>query len=579
MSFRRKFMGALVCSTLLMAGCGGSGDGNDVNVGGPGGGNLGGGGSTGGGNTGGDNTGGDSGGSGGGDTGGQTDPNSPFDLSSSFSYLNLHVLEGFNEFSGEGAGGKFQGNGELFVAGVNPFISHYVISPVDATTLQPVTTATVDDYVATVNGLAISPSESYPLLQKIIGAPQYLRTALVFDLSDSMRTSGVDMAALVAEAKAYVLAARASTNESVANQEFVVWAFGRQIVDLSNGFQGADDDALTNAALDQVLTHYNDQDLGNETNLHRAIVQVTGRYTDVDSGYAFGTDGNNDLFDRVAADKTVLNQMVVFSNGEDSFSEMSGELMVNAIQSQAFQFASRNSDNETNTVTHYKPVFYYVTSGAVAGQASSNLSANAEEVVSLTLNGGAYNFSAGLVQNQISAIEKRINADEQYLYRFAFLPRVGGPHTEVFSSNTTGFSYSLTIDTPEEAMAETLADASGSAADVLDSLVEITGPNGEYLARRIDLVGINFVATPVASLGDVSTFAPATRWVSGPYVNSDYTWQVTAGACVCATNPDGTFTITSKSTPTVTLQLTNNTLGASSSRYSGKNVQQIVISD
>lgn len=589
MSFRRKFMGALVCSTLLMAGCGGSGDGNDVNVGGPGGGNLGGGGSTGGGNTGGGSTGGDSGGSGGGDTGGQTDPNSPFDLSSSFSYLNLQVLEGFDEFSGEGAGGKFRSSYELPVRGVDPFISHYVMSPVDSTTLLPATNATAEDYVATVNGIEISPSESYPMLQKIIGAPQYLRTALVFDVSDSMRASGVDesaMESLVNEAKAYVAAARASENESIANQEFVVWAFGRDVEDVSNGFQGPADDALTNAALDQVLAHYRQRDLGSETNLHRAIVQVTGRYSDLDKGYIFGSDGDNDLIDVATIDATFLSQMVVFSNGRDSFSEMNEQLMINAVQSQAFQFASVDAGNESNTVTLYKPVFYYVTSGVERASASQALSSNSEVVSFLTLANGEYSFATNLVQNQVAAIAKRIDLNQQYVYRFAFLPRVGGPHTEVFSTNTSGFSYSLTTTYSEETMADTLAGAVGSAAEVLDSLVEITGPNGEYLARDIDPFPINFIdprinytITNVASLADVSTFAPATRWVPGPYVNSDYSWQVLAGACVCATNPDGTFTITSKSTPTVTLQLTNNTLGASSSPFNTKNVQEIVISD
>lgn len=578
MSFRRKFMGALVCSTLLMAGCGGSGDGSNVNVGGPNGGNFGGGAPAGGGNSGGGNTGG--GGSGGGDTGGQTDPNSPFDLSSSLSYLNLQVLEGFDEFSGEGAGGKFQGNGELPVGGVNPFISHYVISPVDSTTLQPVNNATVNDYVATVNDLAIEPDESYPMLQKIIGAPQFLRTALVFDVSDSVRSAGADIAALVAEAKAYVQAARASSNESIANQEFVVWAFGRQIEDLSNGFQSAANDALTNSALDSVVTRYNAQTLGTETNLHRAIVQVTGRYTDTEKGYAFGTDGNNDLVDRVTADATLLSQMVVFSNGDDSFSEMESSVMENAIKSQAFQFSALNASNVTNTATFYKPVFYYVTGGAQPENASAKLSENAEVVTPLTLSGGAYSFSAGLIQNQIAAIAKRVDINQQYLYRFAFLPRVGGPHTEIFSTNTRGFSYSLTSEIPAESMADSVANAVGSAAQVLSSLVEIAGPNGEYLARRLDRVGQNVVPTQVASLADVSTFTPATRWVAGQYGSSDYSWRVAAGACDCSPNAEGGFTIRSKSTPTVTLELTNTALGADTTNpFRTKNVQQIIVSD
>src|SRR5690606_24828668 len=99
----------------------------------------------------------------------------------------------------------------------------YLIDPIDAATLQSVTTATSSDYTVTVDGTTIDDSESFPLLQKVVGSQASLRTALVFDLSSSL--NHIDIEALIAEAKAYVVASQAHSNSTIRSQEFVVWAF------------------------------------------------------------------------------------------------------------------------------------------------------------------------------------------------------------------------------------------------------------------------------------------------------------------------------------------------------------------
>jgi len=224
-----------------------------------------------------------------------------------------------------------------------------------------------------------------------------------------------------------------------------------------------------------------------------------------------------------------------------SFLEMSVDQMVNAIGSQGFlQYEGSAADN--NSVFTKKPIFYYVVGDDDNGVLYANLSAEVEVLNYLNLNAGAYDFDAGLVAAQIAAIESRVDLDNQYMYRFAFLPRVGD-HTVVFSSNSNGFNYSLTST---YAAADLVPFAAlGTPADVLASLVEITGPNGEFLAND------------EASLAEVQTFAAATRWVNETYTAADYSWAIVAGTATLTDNGDGTATVSDKVSATVTLRLTN----------------------
>lgn len=577
MSRRLKLLSALLCSSILMAGCS-DGAGDSVNLGGGTGGDLSGGGS---GNLGGGSGGsGGSGGAGNEGSGGEGDGQNPaLDLSSSASFLNLQVYEGFDQFSGENAGGLFQGNYDYAVGGVSPYIKQYVINPVSATDLSPITDASVNDYVTLVDDQAIGATESYPLFQKILGSQTLLRTALVFDLSDSMIAAGVDIDALVAEAKQYIVDARASSNQSIAAQQFVIWAFGREVRALTPDALGADNDSDVNDALDQIAVLYKDRSLGGASNLNRAIVQAIGRYKDDTYDFRFdgedvleGDDGNNDLVDTVRPDFSILSQVVVFSSGGDTFKGMTTDLMEQAIESQGLSVFDTSTGALNVTTFKYKPVIYYVVGGTQAGGQYDALANKSEEVGALDLNGSSYDFSSDLVSKQISAMTSRVDSSRQYMYRFAFLPRVGD-HEILFSTNTVGYSTSISTELKED----DINPNAGAPSEVLDSVVEITGPNGEYIVKLPDGGGF----TPTISFTEVSTFAPATRWIPQTYnAASDYSWAIVAGTGTGSDNPDGSYTLSSKAPGTdLRLRLTNNALGASGLPYASKNVQDIIITD
>lgn len=163
----------------------------------------------------------------------------------------------------------------------------------------------------------------------------------------------------------------------------------------------------------------------------------------------------------------------------------------------------------------------------------------AEVATSLTSVGGSYEFESGLIADQINAIERRIDLDNQYVFRYAFLPRIG-EHTSVFSSNATGYNFSLTMKFTEEYMKE---NENVVTPGELSSQVEIAGPNGEFISGN-DL-----------AFSEAQTFLPTTRWTNETYTAADYSWSISNGTGVA--NANGTFTVTSISGGSATLTLTN----------------------
>lgn len=482
------------------------------------------------------------------------------------SYLPLIVFEAYKEFSGADQDNIFQGDAWLYVVPddeeaevddnsdptvYNAYIDATVINPIDASNLQSITTAAATDYKVTVDGVDIDSSESYPLLQKMIGVESQLVTALVFDLSDSV--TGVDINALVTEAKSYVANAKAHSNPLIKNQAFVVWAFARNVEELTDGF--STDTAEINTALDAVVTRYNnrlsDGGVGTVSNLHKAIVEVIGRFegTVNNLSYNFRGDGDNDLFDTVSNSGVQLSHMVVFSSGPDTYLQFDQNTMIKAIKSQSLLKYDPTSGGSNDTmVSYYKPIFYYVVGGANPGTAYSAISDVAETATNLNLDSGAYDFDAELISNQIAAIDKRIELNNQFLFRFAIVPRIGD-HSIVFSSKSTGYNYSLASTFNGS---ESIANI-GSPDMVLPTLVEITGASGEYICNR------------TIELSEENTFAPATRWTAEVYDSGDYSWSITDGAG--STNSNGTFTVTSVMGEAARLTLTNTVLGHSTYIY------------
>lgn len=458
-----------------------------------------------------------------------------------YSFRPLAVYESFKSFSGATQDGVYQGSSSY------PSIKQFLIKPIVASTQLPTSRATVNDYIVTVDGVKIDAKESFPKLQKVIGAPIRLRTALVFDVSSSVNQA--DIEELIAEAKRYVESAQASSNEVIANQEFVVWAFGREVEELTSGFTS--NITTINNRLDRVVDRFNSGVLGPASSLHRAVLEAVGRYT---SGSISFRGGNNDLYDTTTGANIELSQMALFSAGPDTYLEFEQSLMIDAIHSQGF---SLGEDSEGETQFLYKPVFYHVVGGSVEGEAYDALSAEAESVSYLTLKSGEYSFGDKLIENQIRAIDARVDSNNQYLFRFDFLPRVGD-HEIVFKSNTNSHNSSLTTDI----LAANLVPIVnlGIAGEELSTLVEITGPNGEYLVNN------------TASFAQIKTFGFSTTWINQSFDQSDYTWQIVSGQGDGRTNSNGTFTVTEKTSSTLVLRLTNNEMAS-------KNTTTITITD
>ena len=520
MSFRNKFLTMALLPGLFLAGCSG-GSGDEFNLG----------------NGGGDFTSPPS------DTDTDTDTSPDGAASSSvFSYLPLAVHENSDSFAGEGSGGLFQG--ELY----NPLTFAYMIKPFNVNTLVTATNATASDFKVTVNDVEIDPTENFPIFQKVVGNTVQLRTALVFDLTNSM--SSADYAKLFAEAKAYVTAAKAHANPIIANQQFVVWGFGHNDPTQANVYEETvgftDVQANIELAIDslqnKVTAGIND---GAPSPLHKAVVQAVGRYQDLDADPAidFATDGNNDLYDRVTSNGIFLSQMVLFSSGPDTSFEFEQGEMIDAMRSQGFaQLDPGESSGSLQDYTN-KAIFYYVVGSTTPGNTYVPLSNEAEVTRSLSLVNGAYSFSDFLLADQQAALNSRVDLDEQYVFRYAFLPRQGD-HVVIFASRSSNYNYTLTTEFQSEDFIDNNWTTLGTPSSVLASLVEITGPNGEYLSAD------------QASLTDVSTFKPATRWTTTVYNQADdYTWVLTGGAGV--ENADGSYTVNSIVGASAVLELTN----------------------
>ncbi len=522
--------------SLMLFGCGGgsSDEGGNVLIGGntPSGGVFGGGGTSGGDEEGGDTT----------------DPatGNPSTSVSGVSYRPLVFREGYDEFSGQDVGGSLNAIYQF------PLIKTYFINPIDASTLASTDTAVVSDYVATIDGVEIDANESHPILQKVIGTDIQLLTALVFDLSASTTAAGVNVQALVDEAKAYVDAAQASSDKTIANQNYVVWAFASQIDELTTGFTS--DNATIDAALDAVVTNYNSQTLGTSSNLNRAVVEVVGRYIDDDGIYNFSADGDNDLIDATdftggSGEAVYLSQIVMFVTGPDSKSEMSTELLAQAISSQTLlRYDTEAAATSNETVGIPKPVFYYAVGGSSsAGTVYSVLQDNSEVFTALSLVAGSYSFTSNLIQNQQASVQSRFNSSGQYLYRFDLLPRAGD-HILLFSSKTAGYNYTITSEFEDGDLNPALGNAEEEINNVNTFLVEIAGPNGEYIAG--DSI----------SFSEAQTFTPMTLWTSGTYGPSDYSWSIIGGSFT--PNADGSVTVNPIIGASAILQLTNNAIVA-----------------
>ena len=425
----------------------------------------------------------------------------------------------------------------------DPFIFNYLIVPVDSQTLEATDEASVDDYLVTVDGTAIETDESFPILQPVLGYQINLLTALVIDTSSSMDSADKD--ALISELKAYLAAASNSSNSSIASQGFSVWAYAdaTHISCMASSFSN-DLDTLE-GYLDEIQTNWEAQAYGRTSATYQAVVEAIGQYNGDGSysdstGYDFSSNGCPDLDADTELDSMTLKNVVLISSGSNTVGGFDIDAVETALSWQTKLTYDTSSDDYASA--YLNTPLYYV---ALEGDSDDDLAELSESVLTATLSSGSYSFADSLVSAQLDGLEERTqNGDNIYVYRYAYLPR-DGEHAITFESQTSYYDFDLegTVDLTDGSSASI-----GTPEQELDSLVEITGANDEYLANG------------VISLADITTLYPATRWTTVEYDGDDYYWTV--DGIERSADSDGAITLTSSDSGSI-VTLTNTTLGHS----------------
>ena len=462
---------------------------------------------------------------------------------SSVTYFPMNFL-----LSGEG-----YTDSEIF-AGImfDPLVKAYVIAPVNAQTLEPAT-ATISDFNITVNGQSINRFEQYAMLQRIIGLPIQLSTAVIIDASGTAR-SQVNKTSLINAVNDYFDAVSSNTNSIIRNQNFTVWIYGDVVETPVASFANAA--AAKTAAATAINTRW-DQ-LGDGSSTYEAIVKAVGTYvgnspTDSNQEYDMIADGIADLFDGFvfsdighALNRLNLSNVVLIgAGGMPSNNVFNAESVTTALNWQSLivydtdaesEGGSEEGEGESGAIANSpvtnlgKPLFFIHVGGNTADTAVTSLA-------SVTINASDYDFAAELIAAQRNSISIRSRDDNQHLVRFAVRER-DGSHTLLFSSRTNGFNYGLTTELDSDDI---------SAEGDLDARVEITTARNEFLAAgRV-------------SVADVTRLYPATRYTVTSYEAGDYSWTVNGVAR--AANSDGSIAI-SAADAGQTVVLTNNTLSS-----------------
>lgn len=479
------------------------------------------------------------------ETNNPNDPNNPANPSnpgatSSVTYFPLNTYLKGDNYLGEGT--------EAF-AGImfNPLIKAYVIAPVDAQTLEPAS-ANISDYSITMNDQVIDSAEQYAMLQRIVGLPNQLNTALVIDTGG--RSQAVNRQALINELKAYISAVQSHPDPVVKNQQFTILAYGDEVSAVQPTLTASAE--TLNSALDSVLTNW--ETLGQGTSTYEAIVTAIGTYTgtspaDSAQEYELGNDGIDDLLDgyqQSATDLSLfrLSSVVLVSAGGASNNIFTAESVREALEWQSYVVYDTEAESEAaepdtnenvsendNTVIPDSAITYlgkpllYVRVGD--GQPNAAL----QNMAAASIDGRNYSFANELITAQLNAIAIRTKEDNRHLVRFAVRERDGN-HTILFRSQSRGFNYALVTELDLKAIYEASQDLDTPVAPPpqVAPLVEITNASNDYFAAgRIRRV-------------DATRLFPATRFTVKAYsASSDYSWTI--GGVVRNPNADGSVTI------------------------------------
>jgi len=403
--------------------------------------------------------------------------------------------------------------------GFEDFIFAQMIAPVNAQTLEPVAAPSIDDYQLIINGEEATKDEHSLMMQKVIGLPVKLRTALVIDMSPS---SG-DKTEVVAAVKKYITAAQASSDPMIKNQEFTILGFSTTFDWFVKDFTA--DRVTLDDGLDKLSDDWTKR--GNFSALYQSIVAAVGTYigtgstdiTEVD----YLTDGDNILTEGYEVDGKQLqhkmsSSVIVFGAGVDTVGYFDVEAATAALNWQSYLVHEKivEDDEPTDDAVENESgldgmqfsgtPLYYVAFGT--DKLSDNIRTLSSAIIDAGVT-GTLSFEQALITHQVEDVKARSHLDNLYMVRY-IVPQREGKLSFEFSSNTGVRDYTLTGEMDLELpVLPALPIPEPSPA------LEITGSNNSYLAGE------------QVSVSQVSVLYPAIRWdARNNHSINDSVWSV-----------------------------------------------------
>lgn len=463
------------------------------------------------------------------------------------------------------------------------FTMAYLLSPIDARTLEPAVNPKLADFELLINNKKPVMDEHLPLMQKVVGLPVQLNTALVIDASASNK---VNKTALIAAIKQYITAAKADSDPVIRNQQYSLWVFGTRVKPLLLSFTSNENDIEA-----ELTTFFNGQsNVGGGTALYQSIVAAVGWYEGKGSieltqeynyklvnpkgevgvdpvsqimlidGYRAMTeieDLDKQVLTNSTLEKLVLSNIVLFASGQSSEASFDEEAAKAALNWQTLlQFdldaplggVSSDDDDDTPAPDSFDPIegmtysgkpLYYISLGI------NNVVPEVKSLATLTIDTNStdtFNFSSQLITQQKNDLKARSRLDNMYMVRHLFFER-DGTVTSQFSSKTNyrdyRFTHEITLD-PDNGMIGTSPDQ--------DPQLEIT------------TVSNDFIAGGQVSVSKINKLYPAARWDLRNNHQSGNVWTVDGNVRPAAA--DGSITITTTDVGKMVL-LSNNNLSTS----------------
>ena len=397
------------------------------------------------------------------------DPANPTEPTSTVTYYPLQFfLQGSNYVTEDVFDGVW----------FDPMIHGYVISPVDQDTLEPVD-ADVDEFLLSIDGELVDAAEQGLVMQRLLGLPVSLDTAILIDTSGS--SSNIESVSnLFQEVRDFIATARASSNPAIRNQRFIIWEFNDQVNAVTTSL--STDDAALNTALNGMQSSWDP--IAGTSGVYEAIFYAIGSYLPdavLERQTEVRTDGIPDLVDsyiynadygsgRTRLDGMRLTNVVLFASGRNTKQDVS---MLDAEEALAWQSLvvyedvaeeegeDGSTDEDTlgedeepvedteqseaiqeGTALLSKPMIYVSLGTPSPDTDLSSMSASVIDTNSWSDFSGT---AEQIITAQQDIIRLRTRNSNQYMIRY-IVPERGGRHDIVLTSNTSGFNYALTTD-------------------------------------------------------------------------------------------------------------------------------------